>query len=296
MESYKTGYPEIELTMAEKQKFVNMMLLRVNDGAQVRTRQLNELQYAQAMYEARERKYFETVEQPKYWNKVNNTGNDIPSFTAWQLAIRLVHLFKNHTGKHFRFTPTNRKIFWALCLYFTGDPRFEELTYTNNEGKQVSRGYSLQKGLMIMGPIGCGKTTLMKMFMVNQQSCYSVQSCLKVAESYIAEDGGDKRDILEYYSKAIKTPSNSNIFRHTDLGICFDDLGIEDVRKKFGNTTNVMAYILTRRYDVVPRHTTHITTNLSAQQIEDFYGSRLRSRMREMFNQVRYDEKAPDLR
>ena len=296
MEAYKNAYPDIVLTLAEKQKYINMMLLRINESAQVRTRQLNELQYAQAMYEARERKHFDTVEAPKYWEKVKSTGNDIPSFTAWQLALRLLRIFKTKTGKQFRFTDTNRQIFWALCLYFTGDKRFEELSYTNPKGQQLSRNYSLEKGIMIVGPIGCGKTTLMKMFMANQQCCYSMQSCLKVSESYISEDGGDKRDILEYYSRDIKTPSNSNIFRHTELGICFDDLGIEDVRKKFGNTTNVMAYILTRRYDVVKRNHTHITTNLSADNIETFYGSRLRSRMREMFNQIRYNEKSPDLR
>lgn len=272
------------------------MLLRINDSAQVRTRQLNEFQYVQAMYEARERKYFDTVEAPKYWEKVKIAGNDIPIFSAWKLAIRVLHIFKNKTGKHFRFTETNRQIFWALCLYFTGDKRFEDLSFTNSDGKRVSRGYSLEKGIMVVGPIGCGKTTLMRMFMANQQCCYSLQSCLKVAESYIAEEGGDKRDILEYYSRDIKTPSNSNIFRHSELGICFDDLGIEDVRKKFGNTTNVMAYILTRRYDVVKRNHTHITTNLSADNIETFYGSRLRSRMREMFNQIRYDQESPDLR
>ena len=49
-----------------------------------------------------------------------------------------------------------------------------------------------------------------------------------------------------------------------------------------------MAEILLSRYDLFTTHNmlTHLTTNLSATEIEEYYGNRVRSRMREMFNLI----------
>ena len=41
---------------------------------------------------------------------------------------------------------------------------------------------------------------------------------------------------------------------------------------------------------------THITTNLNSSEIEDIYGTRLRSRLREQFNLIAFDRKAKDMR
>jgi DNA replication protein DnaC len=59
-----------------------------------------------------------------------------------------------------------------------------------------------------------------------------------------------------------------------------------------------MAEILLSRYDVyiAKRIQTHITTNLSASEIETHYGNRVRSRMRELFNLIAYDNNSKDKR
>ncbi|KOH43509.1 ATPase [Sunxiuqinia dokdonensis] len=59
-----------------------------------------------------------------------------------------------------------------------------------------------------------------------------------------------------------------------------------------------MAEILLARYDlfVSKRMLTHLTTNLSASELETIYGNRIRSRMREMFNLVAFDKDAKDKR
>ena len=59
-----------------------------------------------------------------------------------------------------------------------------------------------------------------------------------------------------------------------------------------------MAEILLSRYDLFTskRLQTHITTNLSASEIENFYGKRVRSRMREMFNLIAYNKTIKDKR
>ena len=71
---------------------------------------------------------------------------------------------------------------------------------------------------------------------------------------------------------------------------CFDDLGTEQALKYFGNECNVMGEILLRRYEYFITHKmiTHLTTNLSASELESCYGNRIRSRLREMFNLISF--------
>ncbi|MFK7001516.1 hypothetical protein V3470_10415 [Flavobacterium oreochromis] len=81
-------------------------------------------------------------------------------------------------------------------------------------------------------------------------------------------------------------------------GYCFDDLGAEQQIKHFGNDCNVIAEILITRYEhfIENNTVTHITTNLSASEIENLYGNRLRSRMRNMFNLIAFDLHSNDKR
>jgi DNA replication protein DnaC len=59
-----------------------------------------------------------------------------------------------------------------------------------------------------------------------------------------------------------------------------------------------MAEILLSRYDyfISKKLKTHLTTNLSASEIETQYGNRVRSRMRQMFNLVAFDRETRDKR
>ena len=81
-------------------------------------------------------------------------------------------------------------------------------------------------------------------------------------------------------------------------GYCFDDLGAEKQIKHFGNDCNVMAEILISRYEQFTQNNsiTHITTNLSASELESYYGNRVRSRLRNMFNIIAFDSGCNDKR
>lgn len=59
-----------------------------------------------------------------------------------------------------------------------------------------------------------------------------------------------------------------------------------------------MAEILLTRYDlfVSKNLLTHLTTNLSASEIEEIYGNRIRSRLREMLNLISFDKNSIDKR
>jgi hypothetical protein len=60
----------------------------------------------------------------------------------------------------------------------------------------------------------------------------------------------------------------------------------------------VLAEILLSRYDLfISRHMlTHLTTNLNSSEIEEIYGTRVRSRLREQFNLIAFSESAKDKR
>ena len=40
----------------------------------------------------------------------------------------------------------------------------------------------------------------------------------------------------------------------------------------------------------------HATTNLNAHELEDLYGNRVRSRMRQLFNLIAFDKESTDKR
>ncbi len=174
---------------------------------------------------------------------------------------------------------SNSEIFEMLCMYFANDPAFE------------LDGYSLKKGLMLFGPIGCGKTSLMKMFSVNTFRPFSVVSCRVIADRY-SKDGSDV--LYEFSSTPACYPQQN--YGHESLGRCFDDLGTEDSKKNFGNEVNVMQDVIYKIYDNGGIGNFHITTNLSVEEIEQAYGSRIRSRLREMFNVITFENNAPDRR
>ena len=63
---------------------------------------------------------------------------------------------------------------------------------------------------------------------------------------------------------------------------------------------NVMAEVLLSRYELFlqskQRIKTHATTNLSADELEDRYGHRVRSRMRKLFNLIAFEDATEDKR
>ncbi len=139
----------------------------------------------------------------------------------------------------------------------------------------------------------CSKTTLMTLISQFSRSLkqYAMVSARSLSLRFAIEGYGV---ISQYSTQSFKYTSGGylpNVY-------CFDDVGTERPMQYYGNDCNVMGEILLGRYDhfVKKGMLTHITTNLSASKLEELYGNRLRSRMREMFNLVAFSVDSNDKR
>lgn len=208
-----------------------------------------------------------------YLNKLNKP----PVYQKWNYED--IKGFVMRQNPNYVIDEGNQEIFEMLCMYFSGDPAFE------------LEGMSLKKGIMLFGPIGCGKTSLMKMFTINTFKPFSVTACRVIADKY-SKDGSDA--LYDYSTMAPCYPQQN--FGHSEIGRCFDDLGTEDSKKNYGNEVNVMQDVFYKIYDNELIGNFHLTTNLTGDEIEAAYGTRIRSRLREMFNVIRFDKNAIDRR
>lgn len=181
-------------------------------------------------------------------------------------------------GQHFRIFEQDKFLICRLICYFLKEEKCAELLKIN-----------LRKGVLLTGPVGCGKTTLMNLmrFFEPAQSRFVLKSCRDISFDFIK----DGYETIHKYSR-------NSFNQYQPKTYCFDDLGTENNLKYFGNECNVMAEVLLSRYDlfVSRKLVTHLTTNLSASEIETQYGNRIRSRMREMLNLISFDKTISDKR
>ncbi len=176
-------------------------------------------------------------------------------------------------GKKFRIYEEDKDILLKLCSYFVKDKE-----------NCKKYGIDIDKGILLSGPVGCGKTSLMKLLrhIVPLQRPYEIIPCRNVTFSF---------NHLGF--KTIEDYGNTKFF-------CFDDLGIEPLGRYFGKDLNVMGEVLLSRFELYQQSKckikTHATTNLNAEELEERYGNRVRSRMREMFNLIAFDKGSHDKR
>ncbi len=196
----------------------------------------------------------------------------------------------------FEVSNDNRSVLLALGLYFTHDKRFLELSQHN----------SFKKGILLNGPVGCGKSSIMMSLQtsfrpdgsIKSQGLLRFEECRAVATEF-AQKGFE---ILGKYGRESfkrKHSGHASVLQYNQpVSFCFDDLGSEGTIKHFGNECLVMSEVIQDRYVMMQRYgmKTHFTTNFNGDYIEKAYDVRVRSRIREMCNWVAFPATAKDLR
>ncbi len=202
-----------------------------------------------------------------------NSKYNYPEILTW-----LEQKAKQDYGEKFKFMEQDIENITKLIAYFLNDE------FTSNQ-----LGIDLTKGILLSGPVGCGKTTLMTLmkYVAQKENKFYLKTCRDISFEFIKEG----YEIIHRYSRGSYSQSEYKNY-------CFDDLGVESKLKYYGNECNVMAEIILSRYDlfISRKVITHITTNLSASEIETIYGNRVRSRFRAMLNLIAFDKTTQDKR
>lgn len=183
-------------------------------------------------------------------------------------------------GHPYKIHDIDRSPILKLLAYFLQDKAIVE-----------DDGLDLRKGVLVTGPVGCGKSSIVKILrkMTARPQHLRLYACREVALDYALKG----HEVILSHSRNAYYPYT--VVPRTHI---YDDLGLEGLVKYWGNDCNVMAEILLSRYDMFlsTGMITHVTTNLNSSEIEAVYGNRLRSRMREMFNLIAFDFNSLDKR
>jgi DNA replication protein DnaC len=225
---------------------------------------------------AREAKHYHQ-QRVRYQEELNRP-RPLANYTAEEYYKAFTNIFPIDEEQEKEYS----KIVKVLCAYFSNDPRFKTVQS------------KLDKGILLFGGVGVGKTTLLQAFRQNMAFSYRIISCRDIEAEF--SEGGEA--VIRKYSFNFKVPVNSNPYGHQEIGYCFDDLGTEtSVSKHYGKAKNVMSEILLNRYDNgLDGRATHITTNLSEKEIEEVYGTRVIDRIRGSYNIIAFPENAKSRR
>lgn len=242
----------------------------------------------EALRLGRERKHYQLIEEEKEARRADNrrmlTEHWTPAKTRKFMELRNeavfggVLNFENGNGSNFG------DVFRLLCLYFSNDNSFVIAA----DSMKV-KNPDLRKGILILGSIGTGKTTLMQLFGCNQRQVFMVKNAAEIADKWANFDKGEDKDaFLSTFAETYPLPINDmDNFYHRHMGLCLDDCGTEDIRNNYGNRKNVIGDIIEMRYaNRCAGVYFHMTSNLTTEQLKEHYGQRVASRLRETMNVI----------
>lgn len=186
-----------------------------------------------------------------------------------KVAIKKILEAGRSITPNFTLNEEQEEYYLDLMAYFLGKPR----------------RFDLNKGLLILGTIGTGKTMSFEV-MRKLYGGFQIVNTRYVVRDYITTNPSAL--VIDKYGR--------NSFGTTPAGVidykkpkifCFDDFGLESIdTRSFGNAVNVMEEIMGDRYDYFLKHglLTFATSNLKVEQIEECYGPRVRDRIRQIMN------------
>lgn len=241
--------------------------------------QLTEAETHEALRLARKNKAIKQ-KQDAYWKEVSVV--EMPpimksgDYYKWVIQEAQKKWLKDNIEREFLISEGRHEVYDQLCRYFTNEPS-EFLAY---------------KGILLMGNVGAGKSFFLKLCSNNPHKSFHVLDVVKITREYSMLDD-NKNPLGEKLIGRFRTelgPKSFDVWKHSRCGCLFDDLGWETSPIKMPYTmeeVNVMELIINAIYSAsLPFSNYHATTNLNEEELELKYGSRIMSRLYEMFNRV----------
>ncbi len=204
----------------------------------------------------------------------------------WNINSRLIKQLALQNESRFKFTENNKPIYKLLLQYFTGNPEFEKQSMSGSE-----MSGSLNKGLLLIGSVGSGKTFAMSTVFKIYTSQY-----LRSNSYQIYKYGNMKHDYglngMEALSEFGKIESSTGGIQRNDTKVVLVDdfLSNGTTVSYYGNKIEFADELIDSRYEAFKqsRKLTHFTTNVYANKMKEVLDERSISRLLEMCNIIEF--------
>jgi hypothetical protein len=160
-------------------------------------------------------------------------------------------------------------------------------------GRNLFSGLDARKGFLVMGPVGCRKTSMMQAFQNNPFASFRIIEAQEMVQAY--KEAGDMA--FNYFHLTDKR----NKFGHESYEICIDEVGREErsvIAKgaSFASThINFIEEYIFRLYKN-PRRLHLITNATSYDDLVKTYSEAAASRLLKLFNVLIFPENSPNYR
>lgn len=180
------------------------------------------------------------------------------------IALSVVERIGKGIDPAFTMNESVKKVYKQLIQFFHADPEFNG---------------DIDKGLLLMGPTGTGKTLAMQI-MAKYRTIDDTKFIINNRLYRMSYDIIDVNRMVNMFMD--NSFDGIQVFCNRYL-ICIDDIGteIENV-KHYGNVLDVVSHVLAERY--AKRLMTFGTTNFPIKVLEQKYDDRVISRMYALFN------------
>ncbi len=227
-------------------------------------------------YQQKTSEYFDKLKEPKKFSKP----------TPWQYKYHVVKEAQSilSKAKKVEIVDGKRKLVKKRVLLrgVTGVGHKDLLNYFSG----IPGKLDLDKGILIVGNVGRGKTSTMEIFRKNLIGPFKI-----IPVNDIPERWKEDKYILRKLGNLIKNPFPTFEFGAEWFGLLLDDIGAKEDENvnDFGTKTNVVEYIVSSYYHNKIWNRLHGTTNLSPRELLERYGIRCYDRMYLMFNIVQFE-------